>query len=431
MAKKSPEQPPSTLENTLTAILDLLSHDDDARPLKPSELTDSRLEQHLLLAIHRHRASLDWLIDSRATGRIRPRTRRVLWWALVELLHSDGVQPPSLVNVAVAYVRRRHAASEAGFVNAFLRRLTADLAASGREALLATAPEHVRLELPQTLWQRWRKAHGAEATRAMATAMLVPAPIVLRVARGAAAPDHPALVPLPSPDWAPDARLLALDRAQLGQETLGALMARLPQLYIQDPATLLAPALLHAQPGETVADLCAAPGGKARLIAEDLQGRGALLCRDRAPDKLERLRNNLAPQSAGLHLDVAAGDAAHPDLPPASCHAVLLDVPCSNTGVLRRKPDAKWSFSDAKLAELTRLQAAILDGAAPLVAPTGRLVYSACSVEPDENDRQVQDFLRRHPDFRLVSQRQLLPSPDHDGAFAALLVRHNHPHIQP
>ena len=190
--------------------------------------------------------------------------------------------------------------------------------------------------------------------------------------------------------------------------------------YIQDPSTLLAPALLQAQPGESVADLCAAPGGKAILLAEALRGQGALHCFDRAAAKLDRLRSNLA---AFHNVTVAEADAATAVLPAASMDAVLLDVPCTNTGVIRRRPDVRWSFSNAKLQELAALQKAILNAAAQAVKPGGRLVYSTCSLEPEENHLQVEAFLASHPEFNCRAQRLIVPTLAHDGAFAALLIK--------
>jgi 16S rRNA (cytosine967-C5)-methyltransferase len=101
---------------------------------------------------------------------------------------------------------------------------------------------------------------------------------------------------------------------------------------------------------------------------------------------------------------------------------VLVDAPCSNTGVLRRRPDARWNWSEEKLAQLVKLQAEILDAAALRVAPGGRLVYSTCSNEPEENQRQVEAFLSRNPRFELVETRESLPHESgFDGAFAAAL----------
>ena len=191
--------------------------------------------------------------------------------------------------------------------------------------------------------------------------------------------------------------------------------------YVQDPSTLLAPRLLDVRPGERVADLCAAPGGKSLLLAEALAGTGRLLCADRSPARLQRLRENVLAAWPGTA--VLAMDAAAPALRPGGFDAVLLDVPCSNSGVVRRRPDVRWRFTRENLRDLVRLQAALLDGAAPLLRPGGRLAYSTCSLEPEEDGEQVRHFLERHPEFRLDAERLLLPAARHDGAYAAVLRR--------
>ena len=102
---------------------------------------------------------------------------------------------------------------------------------------------------------------------------------------------------------------------------------------------------------------------------------------------------------------------------------VLADVPCSNTGVFRRRPDALWNFSREKLRELVEIQSSILEHAALRTAPGGLLIYSTCSIEKEENSDQVAAFLKKHSDFSLLSERQLFPGPDTDGAFAAVMKR--------
>ena len=147
---------------------------------------------------------------------------------------------------------------------------------------------------------------------------------------------------------------------------------------------------------------------------------GTLLCADRSEARLQRVRENLTGFAS---ITYAVADAATPPFPPASFDAVLLDVPCSNTGVIRRRPDVRWRFTRASLRELLELQAAILHGAAALVRPGGRLVYSTCSIEPEENAGQVRRFLAQHAEFAIAAERQLPPTETHDGAYAALLVR--------
>ncbi|OPZ04079.1 MAG: Ribosomal RNA small subunit methyltransferase B [candidate division BRC1 bacterium ADurb.BinA292] len=195
---------------------------------------------------------------------------------------------------------------------------------------------------------------------------------------------------------------------------------------VQDPATLAAVRLLDPQPGETVWDACAAPGGKAALIADRMDGRGRLFATDRYDDRLERLRDNLRrlqlAEVTVQKIDLRApGEAA--DL-PAEFDRILLDVPCSNTGVLRRKPDARWRFSGDRLADLVELQGVLLDRCASRLKKGGVLVYSTCSLEADENQSHLQRWLARRPEFRLEREVVLFPPRSRtDGAYAARLVR--------
>lgn len=189
------------------------------------------------------------------------------------------------------------------------------------------------------------------------------------------------------------------------------------EFIVQDPGTSLAIRLLAPQPGETVLDACAAPGGKTVQIA--WRGAKVSAC-EVNPKRRQRLVENL--KRLNLEVEVLG------ELPASSSSyaKVLVDAPCSNTGVFRRRPDARWNWSEEKLASLVKLQAEILDHCARLVAPGGSLVYSTCSNEPEENEGQVAAFLARHADFTRGESLESIPfETDHDGAFAAVLKRTN------
>lgn len=185
------------------------------------------------------------------------------------------------------------------------------------------------------------------------------------------------------------------------------------EFIVQDPGTRLAVELLDPKIGERVLDACAAPGGKTVQIA--WRGADVTAC-EVNPKRRRRLEQNLA------RLKLAVAVVAEP--PSGTFRKVLVDAPCSNTGVLRRRPDARWNWSEGKLAALVKLQAEILDACASRVEPGGVLVYSTCSNEPEENMSQVEAFLKRHPDFSLAESRESVPHESGtDGAFAARLER--------
>ena len=169
-----------------------------------------------------------------------------------------------------------------------------------------------------------------------------------------------------------------------------------------------------------VLDSCAAPGGKTAMLRDACRGEAEWIAADRSPSRIENMRANLDR----LHLPeirVVEADALHPPFAAESFDLVFLDVPCSNTGVPRRRPDVLWRFSPARLREIVELQKRILEAQIHLVRPGGHLLYSTCSIEKEEDYLQIERFLSAHPECSLVSQRRLTPSGQHDGAFAALL----------
>ncbi|MEX0980192.1 MAG: transcription antitermination factor NusB, partial [Gemmatimonadota bacterium] len=199
---------------------------------------------------------------------------------------------------------------------------------------------------------------------------------------------------------------------------------------IQDPAASLVVDYVDPGPDARVADLCAAPGGKALALA----GKGAyVLAADRSAGRLRRLRENAL--RIGSPVAIVAARAEAPAL--ASADVVLLDVPCSGTGTLARHPDIRWRLRPADLKTLAAIQARILEGGAGIVKRGGLLVYSSCTLEPEENEDQIEAFLERHPEFQIEAPAtvpsefldatgylRVLPHlSGFDGAFAARLRR--------
>jgi 16S rRNA (cytosine967-C5)-methyltransferase len=192
--------------------------------------------------------------------------------------------------------------------------------------------------------------------------------------------------------------------------------------YIQDPGTLLAPALLGAQPGETILDFCAAPGGKTTFIAQLMDNRGRIVAQDVSEDRLELIRENCT------RLGVTCVEPILPSTlnlqPSTGFNRVLVDAPCSNTGVMRRRVDLRWRIQPKEIERLRAGQLDLLHRAAAQVKTGGVLVYSTCSLEPEENGEVVKEFLGGHAGFKLESERELLPFADNvDGAFVARLKR--------
>lgn len=194
--------------------------------------------------------------------------------------------------------------------------------------------------------------------------------------------------------------------------------------YAQDPSTVVAPGLLDVQPGMTVLDACAAPGGKTAFVAQVMENKGDMVACDLPGGRLRRLEDNL------LRLGVSCaevrgvdwlGDGEMP-FEPGSFDRILLDAPCSNTGVMRRRVDVRWRLSEAEFDRMVGLQRVLLSRCVPLLKPGGCLVYSTCSIDREENEDQVEWAVEVFSGLTCVSKESRAPHVDGvDGAFAAVL----------
>ncbi|MBX3740278.1 MAG: methyltransferase domain-containing protein [Akkermansiaceae bacterium] len=369
---------------------------------------DRGLLQAILFATLRHRRLLDHWIGILREGKLDPETRDVLRVGLVQILIL-GIPDHAAVNETVEAGK----ASVRALINAVLRR-----AITSRKRLLDVEelPAAVVHSHPDWLYNRWRQEFGKANTISLMEWDNTPAENYFRVNPLAKADDFDASA-YPAVEGAPGFH-------ELSGAPPTTLLAS-GKIYIQDPATRHAVDLLAPQPGERVLDACAAPGGKAFLIAAALGSAENLLCTDSNEKRLPRLKENLERLHAG-QAETSVHDWTKPA--PEEWHgafdAILLDVPCSNTGVIRRRVDVRWRLQSPDIEKLVITQRKILEAALPCLKPGGRLVYSTCSIEKAENLAQVEAFLTAHPELELVETRDALPFRDGtDGAFAALIRR--------
>jgi 16S rRNA (cytosine967-C5)-methyltransferase len=346
-----------------------------------------------------------------------------------QIREMSSVPVYAAVSQTVELARDAGARRAAGLVNGVLQSLArspADAVAfpdPDREpaAHLASWGSH-----PGWLVERWIAQHGPEAARAIVELNnrrpeLYVRPIGMETAAAVAALAAAGLTAEPVPG-APDSLRIA------PPGTAAAALAAVPAV-VQDPAAAQVVRYADVPAAGTVLDLCAAPGGKALGLAA---GGAFTVAADVSPSRLGRLLEN-AGRIGGVRLCAVAADARLPPFRPAE--AVLVDVPCTGTGTLRRHPDGRWRVGPGDLAALVVLQREIMEAAAPLVAPGGVLVYSTCSLEREENEEQVEWFLSRFPGFvtappDTVTPDQLdergrlkilPPTLGADGAFAARL----------
>ncbi|HEY9428319.1 MAG TPA: 16S rRNA (cytosine(967)-C(5))-methyltransferase RsmB [Gemmatimonadaceae bacterium] len=406
----------------------------DERTL-PLDARDRRWLQELVYGMLRHRAVIDAYLDDRVRGglvRLDPDLIDLLRLGVYQLLYMGSVPAYAAIAQTVELAKRRHGIGASRLANAVLRRVD-------RERDSLKLPESgdpvdalsLRYSHPRWLVARWVARWGADETERLLAINNSEAPTVLRPygivreqleATLESAGAHLEEVPL------------VPDSIQLGSGVslteLGAYRKGL--FFVQDPGATLVTRYASIAADATVGDLCAAPGGKALELSRDAR---LVVASDRSEARMRWVAENVRRVEAKNMLAMVA-DARHPALRPVD--AVLVDVPCTGTGTFRRHPDARWRLRISDLAVMAALQRSILRAAADVVKPGGILVYSTCSLEPEENDAQIESFLAERPNWRLeppaegavnaavldAGRLRVLPQRHGvDGAFAARLRR--------
>jgi 16S rRNA (cytosine967-C5)-methyltransferase len=414
--------------------------------------------QHLVYGVVRHAGRIEAALDRVVAHPPRFGTRAILFLAGFELIEdgADLGRAARIVHHAVEQAKARASAAEGRLVNAVARKLAETLPAQVMPPVGAPAAALTEYySHPLWLVHRWLAQHGPAATHALLEWNQRPAPVYARVRGDLKHINNyisggkelaPLLTPTP---WPPFYEVAPGRWAELEP------LLRQGRLYVQDPSAQLPVGLLAPQPGEWILDACAAPGGKSLLIADALASNttkgvvkatgGDIFPLSGSPDplaqegvvaldlpgeRIERLRENLAQANVAVAV-VPADLRSDPALMlkgqglPAAYPAVLLDAPCTNTGVMRHRVDVKWRLQSGDFQRHAQQQRVLLEAAARLVAPGGRLVYSTCSIDPEENEDVVAAFLER-AEGAFTLESQVLSKPwkaGHDGGGAFLLRR--------
>ena len=360
----------------------------EGRPLNTLEPQDRGFARALVMATLRNLGPIDRMLDPCLQREPPEAVRMILRLGAAQLFHLDT---PAYAAVDSSVVLAQDAPGTRAFkalVNAVLRRL-------GREGPKAAAPADFA---PPWLFARWRAAFG-EANAAGIAAQIAFEPATDLTPRDPA--DAAALAEALEATPLPGGSLRRVGHGRI-EEWPGFEQGR---WWVQDFAAAIPARLLAAQPGETVLDLCAAPGGKALQLAA---AGAAVTAVDRSGQRLGRLADGLA--RTGLAAEVVTADAETWD-DARQFDAVLLDAPCTATGTFRRNPDVLWTLRPPDIAKVADVQSRLLDAAARRVKPGGRLVYCVCSLESEEGEAQARAFLKRNPDFAT-----LVAAPGEGGA---------------
>ncbi len=381
--------------------------------LSSSELAgpDRAFATDLFYGVLRNLTLLDFWIASLRSRHLDRDARDLLRLGLYQLLLLETPEHAAVYEtVELAAERSRP------LINGVLRS-----AARKKSNLLRQANEQdirVRKSHPSFLIDRWTKSFGAENTERLCGWNNLPAPIYARMNRIKISEDaflsqHPAGQRLST--WE---NFIGLTKIPSDALVAG-------HCYIQDPSTAAACRLLDPQPGESVLDACAAPGGKTGYLAELMKNEGFILACDRDENRVDTLRHNL--ERLGVRIvRCLRHDWATRESPfdRTGFDRILIDAPCSNTGVMRRRVDLRWRLTSEDFLHMPAAQARIVRASVPLLRPRGTLVYSTCSIEPEENEEVVRVILQEFPFLKLIEQISLLPFRDgFDGAYAAKLTR--------
>lgn len=412
---------PSARRAALVALRAWQDYNDRADIIIGNILGEAKLQRadrafalELFYGVLRNLTLVDFWIGCLRTEKVEPYLQDILRLGLYQLFFL-GTPDHAAVNesVELALPKAR------GLINGVLRNAIRD-----RDELRSRArrqPLSLRSSHPGFLVTRWQRNFGLEATAALCHWNNQPPPIYARINR----------LKIDSEQFAQ--RYPEEVEPLAGQEDfficaeLPAIALKRGHCYIQDPSTVIAGCLLDPQPGEKILDACAAPGGKTAHLTQLMQNKGLILACDRDEKRVRTAKENI--ERLGLTIArICQHNWLERRVPKeiqdaAPFDRILVDVPCTNTGVMRRRVDVRWRLQPENVNRMRQQQSEILRRVATLLKPGGILVYSTCSLEPEENEEAVQEFLRESPRWQLLEEKFSRPFVDKlDGAYVAKLT---------
>lgn len=374
------------------------------------EAKDRGLLTELTYGTLQHKMTLDYYLEPFIRGKVDHWVRWLLRLSLYQMHYLTRIPPHAAVNEAVEIAKRRGHQGIASMVNGILRTILRQGVRSVEEIQNPIERLSIATSHPQWLVARWVEDYGYDITRDMLEENNIPPVQTVRVNTTKTNVEE-VIASLKADGMIAEQSDLIPECIHLTNGQAARTKAFKEGLItIQDESSMLPAYALHPQPGWRVLDMCAAPGGKTTHIAEKMNNDGSILATDIHPHKLDLIDGN----TARLGLDIVQtapidGRKAAEFLQPESFDAVLVDAPCSGLGVMRRKPDIKYTKREEDLENLQTIQLALLDAAVKVLKSGGRLVYSTCTVDKQENQGTVQAFLQQHPEMK-AQQLESLPT---------------------
>lgn len=418
-------------EVALNCLLELAETDisiatvvDNAFEKYSLSIRERRFANALVYGVVRWQRQLDWVLKHFVNSRFELDTkhRSILRLGAFQLLHLDGVSDHAAIFETVQLTKNRRKTT--GFVNAVLRAVQRKAADLSYPSLETHPVEHISLSLsyPRWLVEKWIKDRGIDWTLAFCKSSNQIAGLTFRIDTSKTDQDQlikflldSGMSTYPS-ELVPDAVVVDSfsdsPRTDIPKNTneniLKDILTR-EDVYVQDESAMLISHLLCPQSMDLVVDLCAAPGGKTTHIASLMGNMGKIIACDISENKIEVLQDN-CKRLGVKNVEIKKVDAVKDDLSfITAADAVLIDVPCSGFGTLRRHPNILWHKTFKQLSGLVNLQFRLLKNAAKHIKPNGVLVYSTCTIEPSENERVISRFLKENRMFTVEHASQFLP----------------------
>lgn len=411
----------------------------------------------LVLGTTKNRIAIDLIIEKlsgRNAARIQSAILNILRVGVYELVYCPRTARHAIVNEAVEHARQVAGEKPSRFVNAVLRQTATHIA--NRQAPLDSGPPQAMIpqdpsqgclfdvpvlpnpdalnnylaaafSLPRWLIDRWLKEYGDARTRQICQAAnRRPSVYLLPNTLKTGAEALAKTLQDAGVDCSIEPQLQMIRLASPGP--IAALPGFAEGLFtVQDPAASEPLRLLDPQPGWTIVDLCAAPGTKTMQLAQLTSQKARIIATDIDDERLGSVRENAARLGLADTVTIAAFSGLEEtarSICPGGADCVLLDVPCSNTGVLAKRPEVRYRVTPKAVTEISRAQSGLLERAATMLHPAGQICYSTCSIQPEENSSLIRRFLSTHPILHLAAEKLTLPSAekyDHDGGYAAVL----------
>lgn len=362
-------------------------------------------------------------------NKMKPLIRTILRSSVYQMKYMDSVPDSAICNEAVKLAGKRGFVNLKGFVNGVLRNISRNLdKINYPDEKDKVSYLSVKYSLPEWLVKQWLNVYDEETVKTIGSAFLEEKPLTVRFNERKIKKED--LVGILKKEGVTVGEVPEIPCALYlsGYDHLSALPSFCEGLYqVQDLSSMQVALWSGVKEGDQVLDVCAAPGGKSIHIAELLNGTGHVEARDLTEYKVDLLRDNI--ERSGLtNIEAVCQDATvyDPDK-KKSADIVIADLPCSGLGVLGKKPDLRYKMNEKTEADLVELQRKILSVVKDYVKPDGKLLYSTCTIHREENEGNVEWFLKEYPEFELVKDKQMIPGKDAgDGFYIAIIKRVNH-----